>query len=72
MSPFDRDRLTSRLSEIEEEIPAETEETQTDLQETKVIPDDRVREALGEIDLSFALEQELETTVLPKEQGDQD
>lgn len=63
---------TEETSEIEEEIPAETEETQTDLQETKVIPDDRVREALGEIDLSFALEQELETTVLPKEQGEQD
>ena len=31
-----------------------------------------MREALGEIDLSCALEQELETTVLPKEQGEQD
>ena len=63
---------TEETSETEEEIPAEPEEAQTDLQETKVIPDDQVREALGEIDLSFALEQELETTVLPKEQGEQD
>ena len=63
---------TEETSETEEEIPAETEENQTDLQETKVIPDDQVREALGEIDLSSALEQELETTVLPKEQGEQD
>lgn len=63
---------TEETSETEEEIPAETEEAQTDLQETKVIPDDQVREALGEIDLSSALEQELETTVLPKEQGEQD
>ena len=37
-----------------------------------MIPDDQVREALGEIDLSCALEQELETTVLPKEQGEQE
>ena len=37
-----------------------------------MIPDDQVREDLGEIDLSAALEQELETTVLPKEQGEEE
>ena len=56
----------------QEESPEQQEGFQTDLQETKVIPEDQVREALGEIDLSCALEQELETTVLPKEQGEQD
>ena len=56
----------------QEESPEQQEGFQADLQETKVIPDDQVREALGEIDLSCALEQELETTVLPKEQGEQD
>lgn len=67
------------IPEAEEADQAETEETseiqeesQIDLQETKVIPDDEVREALGEIDLSSALEQELEDTVLPKEQGEQE
>ena len=54
----------------QEESPEQQEGFQADLQETKVIPDDQVREALGEIDLSCALEQELETTVLPKEQGE--
>ena len=65
------DSLNSLRNCCEEMLGGEWS-VQTDLQETKVIPDDRVREALGEIDLSFALEQELETTVLPKEQGEQD
>ncbi len=55
-----------------EELSEAQEESRTDLQETRVIPDDQVREALGEIDLSAALEQELETTVLPKEQGEEE
>lgn len=62
--------------EVLEELPAEPvqdfEESQADLQKTKVIPDDQVREALGEKDLASALVQELETTVLPKEQVEQE
>ena len=37
-------------------------------QDTKVIPSEEVKEALGEIDLSAALEQELEETVLPEKE----
>ena len=55
--------------EIEtEEIALEAEE----LQATKVIPRDEVKEALGEMDFSAALEQELQAAVLPKEEQPQE
>ena len=61
--------------EAEEETVA-PEETETEPgeaweevpQDTKVIPSEEVKEALGEIDLSAALEQELEETVLPEKE----
>lgn len=65
--------------EVEETIAAEAEnavEPEAALEEvpqaTKVIPADEVKETLGEIDLSAALEQELEETVLPEKEQDQE
>lgn len=55
--------------EAEETVDTEAEEVS---QDTKVIPSEEVKEALGEIDLSAALEQELEETVLPEKEQDRE
>lgn len=54
---------------LEETETIETVETEVEEGATKEFPVEKVKEALGEIDLSKALEEELEDTISPK-QGD--
>lgn len=81
--PEIEETVDAEMEETTDTEPEETvapEETETEPEEaweevpqaTKVIPSEEVKEALGEIDLSAALEQELEETVLPEKEQDQE
>lgn len=52
---------------LEEPETIETVETEVEEEATKEFPVEKVKEALGEIDLSKALEEELEDTISPKQ-----
>lgn len=50
-----------------DDVQEELEEIPVELQETKILPETEVKEALGEIDLSSALEQALSESTNPEE-----